>query len=63
MNTPPWRAELREASSFLGNTPAPGKIVPREGGLARNNPVRNSYVQNPEEWPYRGEIHQFGWHD
>ena len=27
----------------------------------RNNPVRHGLVERAEDWPFQGEIHQFGW--
>lgn len=29
----------------------------------RHNPVRHDLVDNPEKWPYQGEVHMLDWHD
>ncbi len=29
----------------------------------RHNPVRAGLVNDPDDWPYQGEMHVLRWHD
>ncbi len=47
-----WDRQLRKGDSYS-----------QKWAYVRNNPVRHGLVDDPEDWPYQGELNQFLWHD
>jgi putative transposase len=47
-----WDRQLRHADSYTA-----------KWEYVRNNPVRHAYVNDPDAWPYQGELNILEWHD
>ena len=45
-----WDRQLRRGQSY-----------DEKWEYVRNNPVRHGYVNNPDDWPYQGELHELRW--
>jgi len=47
-----WDTQLQRGESYTG-----------KWEYVRFNPVRQKLAQNPEDWPYQGELHSLPWYD
>ena len=47
-----WDTQLRGHESYT-----------EKWNYVRNNPVRAELVENPDDWPHRGEIYPLSWHN
>ena len=47
-----WDRQLRSGESYS-----------KKWEYVRMNPVRHGLVNQPEDWPYQGELNEFVWHD
>lgn len=54
---PVWQADVWDTQLRAGDR------YSEKWEYVRANPARAGLVENPEEWPYRGELNEFRWHD
>ncbi len=47
-----WDRQMRHGESYA-----------QKWDYVQNNPVRHGLCNNPEEWPFQGELTQIEWHD